>query len=281
MLSMVKVSGQASRGQFAKASSVAVNNALTLECSEPKISASPVSKVKVTPKAGVLSKQGMSSILGGESLILATSGVNTCSQVRYASTHHDMEVPNFDFYRRSTTKDPTAKSSDSADSRKAFTYLMAGATGTAAAYGATSVVNTFISSMSASSDVLALAKIEIDLNNIPLGKSVTFKWRGKPLFLRHRVQEEIEREAAVDVSTLRDPQTDAERAIQPEWLVVLGVCTHLGCVPIANSGDFGGYYCPCHGSHYDASGRIRKGPAPLNLEVPEHVFGENGILIVG
>ena len=103
----------------------------------------------------------------------------------------------------------------------------------------------------------------------------------KHVFVTSRTQEEIDREAAVDLSTLRDPQTDAERALHPEWLIVLGVCTHLGCVPIANSGDFGGYYCPCHGSHYDASGRIRKGPAPLNLEVPEHVFGEDGLLVVG
>lgn len=91
---------------------------------------------------------------------------------------------------------------------------------------------------------------------------------------------EIERENSVDVATLRDPQTDSDRVKQPAWLVVIGVCTHLGCVPIANAGDYGGYYCPCHGSHYDASGRIRKGPAPLNLEVPQHEF-QDDLLIVG
>ena len=96
---------------------------------------------------------------------------------------------------------------------------------------------------------------------------MTFKWRGKPLFIRHRAAAEIEQEVACDPATLRDPQSDAERVKDPAWLVILGVCTHLGCVPIANAGEFGGYYCPCHGSHYDASGRIRKGPAPLNLEV--------------
>ena len=112
---------------------------------------------------------------------------------------------------------------------------------------------------------------------------MTFKWRGKPLFIRHRTAQEIETENAVDPATLRfciimilienklhhfrDPQADSERVKDAEWLVILGVCTHLGCVPIANAGEFGGYYCPCHGSHYDASGRIRKGPAPLNLEV--------------
>ena len=96
---------------------------------------------------------------------------------------------------------------------------------------------------------------------------MTFKWRGKPLFIRHRTAAEISDCEAVDPATLRDPQSDGERVKDAEWLVILGVCTHLGCVPIANAGEFGGYYCPCHGSHYDASGRIRKGPAPLNLEV--------------
>lgn len=96
-----------------------------------------------------------------------------------------------------------------------------------------------------------------------------------------RAASEIETEAKVDVASLRDPQDDSARVKDPQWLVVLGVCTHLGCVPIANAGDFGGYYCPCHGSHYDASGRIRKGPAPLNLEVPQYEFIEGNILVVG
>lgn len=151
----------------------------------------------------------------------------------------------------------------------------------ASAYSAKALVHQFISSMSASADVLALAKIEIKLSDIPEGKSVTFKWRGKPLFIRHRTAEEISVEQSVAVSTLRDAEHDNERVQNPKWLVVLGVCTHLGCVPIANAGDFGGYYCPCHGSHYDASGRIRKGPAPLNLEVPPYSFPEEGLLIVG
>lgn len=150
----------------------------------------------------------------------------------------------------------------------------------AGAYGAKSVVTHFVSSMSATADVLALAKIEIKLGDIPEGKCVTFKWRGKPLFIRHRTADEISTEQGVNVASLRDPQHDHERVKNPSFLVVLGVCTHLGCVPIANAGDFGGYYCPCHGSHYDASGRIRKGPAPLNLEVPPYEFAED-LLIVG
>ena len=96
---------------------------------------------------------------------------------------------------------------------------------------------------------------------------MVFKWRGKPLFVRRRSAEEVDDVRNVDMSSLRDPQADVDRVVKDDWLVVIGVCTHLGCVPIANSGEFGGYYCPCHGSHYDVSGRIRKGPAPLNLEV--------------
>jgi len=109
---------------------------------------------------------------------------------------------------------------------------------------------------------------------------MTYKWRGKPLFVRHRTENEIAAEEAVDINTLRDQQTDGDRVVQPEWLIVLGICTHLGCVPIANAGNFGGYYCPCHGSHYDASGRIRQGPAPLNLEVPPYEF-QGSLVIVG
>merc|ERR1712061_534869 len=138
-----------------------------------------------------------------------------------------------------------------------------------------------ISNLAPAADLVALSKIEIKLSAIPEGRSMTFKWRGKPLFLRHRTDEEIATEAAVDHTALRDPQTDEERVKNPKFLVLLGVCTHLGCVPIANAGAFGGYYCPCHGSHYDCSGRIRKGPAPLNLEVPEYEFPEEGLVVVG
>ena len=100
-------------------------------------------------------------------------------------------------------------------------------------------------------------------------------------FFTSRTPEEIEAETSVDVATLRDPEHDTERVKNPEWLVIIGVCTHLGCVPIANAGEFGGYYCPCHGSHYDASGRIRKGPAPLNLEVPYYEFMDEETMLVG
>jgi len=206
------------------------------------------------------------------------SGVATTTQIRFA--HTDIKVPDFSFYRRDSTKRPGSKS-ETAEERKAFTYLLVGAAAIASAYSTKAITYQFVTSMSATADVLALAKIEIKLGDIPEGKSVTIKWRGKPLFIRHRTTEEIATEQSVPMSMLRDAQHDNERVQDPKWLVIIGVCTHLGCVPIANSGDFGGYYCPCHGSHYDGSGRIRKGPAPLNMEVPPYSFPNEGLIIVG
>ncbi|RAL38702.1 unnamed protein product [Cuscuta campestris] len=139
----------------------------------------------------------------------------------------------------------------------------------------------FVLSMSASKDVLALASIEVDLSSIEPGTTVTVKWRGKPVFIRRRTEHDIKTANAVDVGSLRDPQQDIERVKNPEWLVVIGVCTHLGCIPLPNAGDFGGWFCPCHGSHYDVSGRIRKGPAPYNLEVPTYTFLDENKLLIG
>ena len=165
--------------------------------------------------------------------------------------------------------------------KRAFTYFVM--TGGRMIYASALrlAVLKFLLSMSASADVLALASLEVDLAKVEVGSTMTVKWRGKPVFIRRRTPAEIATEAAVDVASLRDPQTDAERAQNPEWLVTVGVCTHLGCVPIANAGDFNGWFCPCHGSHYDASGRIRKGPAPLNLEVPEYSFMDGDKMIIG
>jgi len=126
--------------------------------------------------------------------------------------------------------------------------------------------------MSAAADVLAMASLEVDLSGIQEGETVTVKWRGKPVFIRHRTPDEIALAEGEDITGFRDPQTDAERVVDPKYLVVIGVCTHLGCVPIAGAGDYNGWFCPCHGTHYDISGRIRKGPAPYNLEVPEYRF---------
>ncbi|XP_076357832.1 Rieske iron-sulfur protein [Tachypleus tridentatus] len=212
-------------------------------------------------------------------LFAQSGGIGVPAQIRLA--HTDIKVPDFTEYRRNSVKDPCKSSLNTDESRKMFSYLLVAGGSVGATYGAKSLVTQFISTMSASADVLALAKIEIKLSDIPEGKNMTFKWRGKPLFIRHRAAEEIEREGSVDLSTLRDPQHDRERAQNPEWLVLVGVCTHLGCVPIANAGDYGGYYCPCHGSHYDASGRIRKGPAPLNLEIPYYEFTDDTTLVVG
>ncbi|GMH23886.1 hypothetical protein Nepgr_025729 [Nepenthes gracilis] len=139
----------------------------------------------------------------------------------------------------------------------------------------------FVLSMSASKDVLALASLEVDLSSIEPGNTVTVKWRGKPVFIRRRTEDDIKLANSVDVSSLRHPQEDRERVKDPEWLVVIGVCTHLGCIPLPNAGDFGGWFCPCHGSHYDISGRIRKGPAPFNLEVPTYTFLDENKLLVG
>ena len=142
----------------------------------------------------------------------------------------------------------------SADKSRDFTYFMVGSLGLLGAAGAKSTVETFLSSMSASADVLAMAKVEVKLGAIPEGKNVLVKWQGKPVFIRHRTAAEIEEANEVDISKLRDPQNDSDRVIKPEWLVMIGICTHLGCVPIGEAGDFGGWFCPCHGSHYDISG---------------------------
>lgn len=163
---------------------------------------------------------------------------------------------------------------------KEFTYFMLGGGRFVYASTARLALVKFVASMSASADVLALASAEFNTESIMEGTTLTVKWRGKPVFIRHRTDEEVAKEAAVPVSSLKDPQADSDRATDPKWLVVLGICTHLGCVPISGAGDYGGWFCPCHGSHYDASGRIRKGPAPLNLEIPPYKLND-GKLIVG
>merc|ERR1712086_858680 len=139
-----------------------------------------------------------------------------------------------------------------------------------------------IGSLSASADVLALGTVEVDLAGIAEGTCATIKWRGKPIFVKHRTAAEIAQAESDDTADdLRDPEADADRAKDPKWMIVIGICTHLGCVPAANAGDYGGWFCPCHGSHYDISGRIRKGPAPYNLEVPEYKFMDGDKMVVG
>jgi ubiquinol-cytochrome c reductase iron-sulfur subunit len=159
--------------------------------------------------------------------------------------------------------------------KRAFTYFVLGGARFMYASAVRLAVVRALATMSASADVLALANLEVDLSGVNEGECITVKWRGKPVFVKHRTQSQID-EVAGDASSLRDPQTDLERVQDPKWLIVLGICTHLGCVPIANAGNFKGWFCPCHGSHYDGSGRIRQGPAPLNLEVPPYKFVNDG-----
>ena len=138
-----------------------------------------------------------------------------------------------------------------------------------------------IDQMNPDASVKALATTEVDISNIELGKTITVLWRGKPVFIRRRTQEEISKAQNVNLEELKDPQKDEDRVKKPEWLIMTGVCTHLGCVPLGDKGDFGGWFCPCHGSHYDTSGRIRKGPAPTNLEIPKYEFVDNNTIKIG
>lgn len=158
------------------------------------------------------------------------------------------------------------------------------ATGAVAAVGAGAVVWPLISQMNPDASTLALASTEVDISAIPEGGSLTVKLRGKPVFVRHRTKKEIDEAVATPLAQLPDPQTDAVRVKKPEWLVVVGVCTHLGCVPLGapgSRGEYDGWFCPCHGSHYDTSGRIRKGPAPTNLAVPTYDFLSDTKLRIG
>jgi ubiquinol-cytochrome c reductase iron-sulfur subunit len=145
--------------------------------------------------------------------------------------------------------------------------------------GAIAIAYPLVNQMNPSADVLALSSIDVDLTPIAEGQALKTEWRKQPVFIRHLTAAEIQQANAVDAGSLRDPQSLAERTKpdQAKWLVTLGVCTHLGCVPLGaaegeNKGEYGGYFCPCHGSHYDTAGRIRKGPAPKNLVVPEYEF---------
>jgi len=164
--------------------------------------------------------------------------------------------------------------------RRAFTYFALSGVRFAYASMTRLLVLKLVSSMSPSAEVLALAFSEFDLSELEYGKSVTVSWRGKPIFIRRRTDEEIAAVNAVPMEHLRDQESDEDRAINSRFIVVIGICPHLGCVPLMDQGEFGAFFCPCHGSHYDMSGRIRKGPAPLNLEVPPYKYiGDETILM--
>lgn len=167
--------------------------------------------------------------------------------------------------------------------RRDFLFLTTGAVGTLGVLG---TAGALINSMNPAADVMSLSTIDVDLAPIQPGQSITVMWRGKPLFIRRRTPEEIAAAVADDHAALPDPEADKARALNPEWLVVVGLCTHLGCVPLGqkptdNRGEFKGWFCPCHGSHYDTAGRVRQGPAPKNLPVPPYTFLNETTIRVG
>ena len=149
------------------------------------------------------------------------------------------------------------------------------------AVGVGAAVWPLIDQMNPDASVKALASTEVDVSAIEPGQSITVLWRGKPVFIRRRTEEDIEKAREVNLKDLKHPEKDEDRAKNPEWLVMLGVCTHLGCVPLGNKGEYGGWFCPCHGSHYDTSGRIRKGPAPTNMEIPKYEFVNSNTIKIG
>ena len=174
------------------------------------------------------------------------------------------------------TKNPKNK-------RRDFLQL---STVTIGAVGTAAFIWPFIKSMNPAEDTLALGTTEVDVSAIEEGQSITVKWRGKPVFIRKRTKDEIQEAKEVNFNDLKDPENDIDRVKKAEWLVLVGVCTHLGCVPLGqkltdNKGEYNGWYCPCHGSHYDTSGRIRKGPAPTNLPVPPYSFLNDTTIKIG
>ena len=185
----------------------------------------------------------------------------------------------------SDTVDSEHTSESVDEGKRDFIYI---ATGAVAAAGAASFAWPLVAQMGKAADTLAAGSIEINLAGIAEGQQLKMLWRGKPVFVRHRTPAEIAEAENTDISKCPDPQTDSERLVptpdgqlDPKFLVMIGVCTHFGCVPVGESGDFGGWYCPCHGSHYDTSGRIRKGPAPKNLEIPPYEYISDTVIKVG
>tara|TARA_B100001057_G_scaffold463805_1_gene518363 strand:- start:498 stop:1055 length:558 start_codon:yes stop_codon:yes gene_type:complete len=181
--------------------------------------------------------------------------------------------------------DSNIKSEISSIDEEKRDFLFVTTTGLAVAGGAVAAVS-LINTMNPAKDVLALSTTEVDLSPVDEGQSLTVMWRGKPIFIRHRTKDEIDSAKNVTDNELIHKASDDSRVENPKWLVVVGVCTHLGCVPLGqkigdNKGEFGGWFCPCHGSHYDTSGRIRKGPAPLNLEIPPYKFVSDDIIKIG
>ncbi|KAM3723698.1 Pescadillo [Dirofilaria immitis] len=230
----------------------------------------------------VLSNRNSRLSISVSSYMLSAISVKPIVVASHHSIHTDISFPKYGKSERSKAANDSTKSArDTEDYRRATAQgLLFGVNGAVYLYMATKFVQSLVTYKSMPADQLAMANTEIDLNEIPEGQCKTYTWRGKPLFVAHRTQDDIGRAKNVNLSELRDPQTDDERVKKDEWLVTIGVCPHLGCVPIAGKGDFGGYYCPCHGSTFDTSGRIRLGPAPNNLEVPPYQITDNNKLIL-
>lgn len=176
-----------------------------------------------------------------------------------------------------------AKKDSETQSRRDFLNLTVGAMG---AVGVGAGLVPLVDTMNPAADTLAMATIDVDISEIEVGQTRVVKWQGKPVFIKRRTEEEIAQAIADDEADLRDPQKDADRTQKPEWLIVVGVCTHLGCIPQGSKsgqpkGDFEGWFCPCHGSHYDTSGRLREGPAPKNLPVPPYEFLSDTVVKIG
>ncbi len=170
------------------------------------------------------------------------------------------------------------KMSEKKVKRRDFIFTATYAVG---AVGVAATVWPLVDQMNPDASVKALASTEVDVSSVEPGKTITVLCRGKPVFIKRRTQNEIDEARSVRMEDLPDPEKDEDRAKNPEWLVMLGVCTHLGCVPLNDKGDYNGWFCPCHGSHYDTSGRIRKGPAPTNMSIPNYEFLENNIIKIG
>ncbi|CAN4090237.1 unnamed protein product [Withania somnifera] len=268
---MLRVAGRKLTSSAARSSSSFFSRTTSFPLTDDSSSSSPAARSPSLASSFIHQIKGFSSSsvspaqqIGLVSDLPATVAAikNPTSKIVYDESNHERFPPG----------DP---------SKRAFAYFVL--TGGRFVYASLLrlLILKFVLSMSASKDVLALASLEVDLSSIEPGSTVTVKWRGKPVFIRRRTEDDVKLANSVDLASLRDPQPDAERVRNPEWLVVVGVCTHLGCIPLPNAGDFGGWFCPCHGSHYDISGRIRKGPAPYNLEVPTYSFLEENKLLIG
>lgn len=194
--------------------------------------------------------------------------------------HTDVRFPSFEDRRYAV--DPTAPARENEDFRRSLrSCILYGAGGSLALIIGTKAAQTMIIMKNMPADQVALGTLEVKLSEICHGQCKTFLFRGKPLFVKHRTEDEIEAAKNVNLSELRDPQDDSSRVKKPEWLVLLAACPHLGCVPIPGKGEYNGFFCPCHSSSFDTSGRIRIGPAPTNLEVPPHKFITDDLLLVG